>query len=225
MKTKNNIYKKRAIFWGLILIIMISCFAFGMTAYYNGEGQDGKTRSTLYPITEKFNQLDDVSLYTLSGREFSAKYSNERIVLRYETNSNKYKYKLDYNNKTKLLTLDTTYDNEEDLYTVVKALINAVYVNKGYKAGAVFEKFTIDSFKATTINDGISVVTDGKNYKIDINIDEDILKSGKEDIIQDNSNTNNDNQTPTDNITDTTDNADSTDDNNQPEEPQTDKQN
>ena len=225
MKTKNNIYKKRAIFWGLILIIMISCFAFGMTAYYNGEGQDGKTRSTLYPITEKFNQLDDVSLYTLSCREFSAKYSNERIVLRYETNSNKYKYKLDYNNKTKLLTLDTTYDNEEDLYTVVKALINAVYVNKGYKAGAVFEKFTIDSFKATTINDGISVVTDGKNYKIDINLDEDILKSGKEDIIQDNSNTNNDNQTPTDNITDTTDNADSTNDNNQPEEPQTDKQN
>ena len=225
MKTKNNIYKKRAIFWGLILIIMISCFAFGMTAYYNGEGQDGKTRSTLYPITEKFNQLDDVSLYTVSGREVSAKYSNERIVLRYETNSNKYKYKLDYNNKTKLLTLDTTYDNEEDLYTVVKALINAVYVNKGYKAGAVFEKFTIDSFKATTINDGISVVTDGKNYKIDINLDEDILKSGKEDIIQDNSNTNNDNQTPTDNITDTTDNADSTDDNNQPEEPQTDKQN
>lgn len=225
MKTKNNIYKKRAIFWGLILIIMISCFAFGMTAYYNGEGQDGKTRSTLYPITENFNQLDDVSLYTLSGREFSAKYSNERIVLRYETNSNKYKYKLDYNNKTKLLTLDTTYDNEEDLYTVVKALINAVYVNKGYKAGAVFEKFTIDSFKATTINDGISVVTDGKNYKIDINLDEDILKSGKEDIIQDNSNTNNDNQTPIDNITDTTDNADSTDDNNQPEEPQTDKQN
>ena len=225
MKTKNNIYKKRAIFWGLILIIMISCFAFGMTAYYNGEGQDGKTRSTLYPITENFNQLDDVSLYTRSGRELSAKYSNERIVLRYETNSNKYKYKLDYNNKTKLLTLDTTYDNEEDLYTVVKALINAVYVNKGYKAGAVFEKFTIDSFKATTINDGISVVTDGKNYKIDINLDEDILKSGKEDIIQDNSNTNNDNQTPTDNITDTTDNADSTDDNNQPEEPQTDKQN
>lgn len=225
MKTKDNIYKKRAIFWGLILIIMIACFAFGMTAYYNGEGPDGKTRSTLYPITEKFNQLDDVSLYTLSGREFSAKYSNERIVLRYETNSNKYKYKLDYNDETKLLTLDTTYDNEDDLYTVVKALINAVYVNKGYKAGAVFEKFTIDSFKVTTINDGISVVTDGKNYKIDINLDKDILKSGKEDIIQNNSNTNNDNQTPTDNITDTTDNADSTDDKNQPEEPQTDKQN
>lgn len=225
MKTKDNIYKKRAIFWGLILIIMIACFAFGMTAYYNGEGPDGITRSTLYPITEKFNQLDDVSLYTLSGREFSAKYSNERIILRYETNSNKYKYKLNYDNETKLLTLDTAYDNEDDLYTVVKALINAVYVNKGYKAGAVFEKFTMDSFKATTINDGISVVTDGKNYKIDINLDKDILKSGKEDIIQDNSNTNNDNQTPTDNITDTTDNADSTDDNNQPEEPQTDKQN
>lgn len=222
MKTKDNVNKKRAIFWGLILIIMIACFSFGMTAYYNGEGPDGITRSTLYPITEKFNQLDDVSLYTLSGREFSAKYSNEKIVLRYETNDNKYKYKLGYDNETKLLTLDTTYDNENDLYTVVKALINAVYVNKGYKNGAVFEKFTMDSFKATTISDGISVITDGKNYKIDISLDKDILKSGKEDISGNDSNTNDDNQTPIENITDNTENNII---DNQPEEPQIDDQN
>lgn len=222
MKTKDNVNKNRAIFWGLILIIMIACFSFGMTAYYNGEGPDGITRSTLYPITEKFNQLDDVSLYTLSGREFSAKYSNEKIVLRYETNDNKYKYKLGYDNETKLLTLDTTYDNENDLYTVVKALINAVYVNKGYKNGAVFEKFTMDSFKATTINDGISVITDGKNYKIDISLDKDILKSGKEDISGNDSNTNDDNQTPIENITDNTENNII---DNQPEESQIDNQN
>ena len=143
MKTKNNIYKKRAIFWGLILIIMISCFAFGMTAYYNGEGQDGKTRSTLYPITEKFNQLDDVSLYTLSGREFSAKYSNERIVLRYETNSNKYKYKLDYNNKIKLYNTKVEFhieDGKSDKLIGIfstdingKILIDNIPILYGYK--------------------------------------------------------------------------------------------
>jgi hypothetical protein len=218
MKTKDNIYKKRTIFWGLVLIIMIVCFAFGMTAYYNGEGPDGITRSTLLPITEKFNQLDNVSLYTLSGREFSAKYKNEKIILRYETNSNKYKYKLNYNNDTKLLTLDTTYDNEDDLYIVVKALINAVYVDKGYKEGAVFEKFTMDGFKSTTVNDGISVITDGKNYKIDINLDKDILKSGKEDIIQDTANTEDESQTQLENITDDIENIDES---NQLEETQT----
>ncbi len=218
MKIKDNIYKKRAIFWGLVLIIMIACFAIGMTAYYNGEGPDGITRNTLLPITEKFNQLDNVSLYTLSGREFSAKYSNEKIILKYETNSNKYKYKLNYNNETKILTLDTAYDNEEDLYTVVKTLINAVYVNKGYKNGTVFEKFTIDSFKSTTINDGISVVSDGKNYKIDINLDKDILKSGKEDIIQNDIITNNDNQIPTEDIIENDDNAEIINNNNQPDE-------
>lgn len=182
MKTKDNIYKKRAIFWGLILIIMLACFTLGMTAYYNGEGADGIVRSTLLPITEKFNQLNDVSLYNLSGREFSAKYSNEKIIIRYETNNDKYKYKLKYDDESKLLTLETTYDNEDDLSVVIKALVNAIYINKGYKAGEVFEKFTLDSFKSTTTSDGISVITDGKNYKIDFNLDEDILKSGKEDI-------------------------------------------
>lgn len=196
MNVKDNIYKKRAIFWGLLLIIMIACFTLGMTAYFNGEGPDGKIRSTLLPITEKFNQLNDVSLYNLSGREFSAKYSNKKIIIKYETNNDKYKYKLKYDDENELLTLETTYDNEENLNTVIKALVNAIYVNKGYNAGIVFEKFTLDSFKYTTINDGISVVTDGKNYKIDINLGEDILKSGKEDIKQ------NDNENNQDDIND-----------------------
>lgn len=174
--------KNRFIFWGSISLILFICFIIGMISYYNGYGKYGKIRKELNPIVNTFNNLDSVKSLSESGISIKAKFSKDKINVVYKLENILLEYNFDYITNGNIRVLSTSYDNSKNdniNSLIMKFMIDSISIINGHNEGDVFKKFTLDDFKDTTINEGISIKKNGNETAFLINIDKYIVDNYK----------------------------------------------
>lgn len=174
--------KNRFVFWGIVSLLLFISFIIGMISYYNGYGKYGKIRKELNPIVNAFNNLDAVKSLSESGINIKAKFSKDKINVVYKLENILLEYNFDYISNGSVRVLSMSYDNSKNdniNNLISKFMIDSVSIINGHNEGDVFKKFTLDDFKDTTINEGISIKKNGNETAFLINIDKYIVDNYK----------------------------------------------
>lgn len=174
--------KNRFVFWGIVSLLLFISFIIGMISYYNGYGKYGKIRKELNPIVNAFNNLDAVKSLSESGINIKAKFSKDKINVVYKLENILLEYNFDYISNGSVRVLSMNYDNSKNdniNNLISKFMIDSVSIINGHNEGDVFKKFTLDDFKDTTINVGISIKKNGNETAFLINIDKYIVDNYK----------------------------------------------
>lgn len=174
--------KNRFVFWGIVSLLLFISFIIGMISYYNGYGKYGKIRKELNPIVNAFNNLDAVKSLSESGINIKAKFSKDKINVVYKLENILLEYNFDYISNDSVRVLSMSYDNSKNdniNNLISKFMIDSVSIINGHNEGDVFKKFTLDDFKDTTINEGISIKKNGNETAFLINIDKYIVDNYK----------------------------------------------
>jgi len=176
MKKDNLI---RCIFWGSLLLICLLLSAIGVVSYYNGYGEIGKIRYKLEPIVKQFNNNNELIRYKDVGINIYAKNKKNKITVIYSSDSKKLTYDFFYENTNNRNILTSNFDinNNDESSIIMKFMIDSVSCTLGENEGEVFNRYNLDDFYNTSINDGVLITEENNIKNIYINMDKSILNS------------------------------------------------
>lgn len=172
MKKENKV---RLIFWGTIWLIMVILSIVGAQLYANGIGTYGKIRKELKPVNDSFNNLSTISRYNDAGIEIKAKLKNDKIIVRYKTDTIDASYDFKYDNSIGVGTLVMQFGNnsaDKDIsMSVARFMIDAVAVKNGHAEGEVFKDYQFDYFYNTNVIQGLGISDEGTTTTVKINLE------------------------------------------------------
>lgn len=172
MKKENKV---RLIFWGTIWLIMVILSIVGAQLYVNGIGTYGKIRKELKPVNDSFNNLSTISRYNDAGIEIKAKLKNDKIIVRYKTDTIDASYDFKYDNSIGVGTLVMQFGNnsaDKDIsMSVARFMIDAVAVKNGHAEGEVFKDYQFDYFYNTNVIQGLGISDEGTTTTVKINLE------------------------------------------------------
>ena len=172
MKKENKV---RLIFWGTIWLIMVILSIVGAQLYVNGIGTYGKIRKELKPVNDSFNNLSTISRYNDAGIEIKAKLKNDKITVRYKTDTIDASYDFKYDNSIGVGTLVMQFGNnsaDKDIsMSVARFMIDAVAVKNGHAEGEVFKDYQFDYFYNTNVIQGLGISDEGTTTTVKINLE------------------------------------------------------
>lgn len=184
MRKENKI---RLIVWGIIWVIMLILTITGMVLYMNGIGTHGKTRKELKPVNDAFNSLETIQRYRDAGIQINSKLKDDRIVIRYKTDTIDASYDFIYDDSIGTGILIMQYGNssaDKDIsISVAKFMIDAVSVKNGHTEGEIFTNHNYDYFYNTNVVQGLGISDEGTTTTVKINLNTVII-----DHINDNTN-------------------------------------
>ena len=167
----NNFKKNkfRIIFWGIVLLFCVGLAIYGIKKYEEGYGKTGKARLKLIPIANEFNKQDAIIRYG----DITAVTKGKKIVVTYTPEkADKKKIIYEYSKVGNREIISTKYSTE-DVYLnelVAGGMIDAIYKLHG-GTESVLSTYKYSAFNSTTIENGVSITTSGKDtiVKMDIN--------------------------------------------------------
>lgn len=173
----------RIIFWGLIGTILLAVGFYGLFLYNSGHGTYGKIIKETSSLVQTYNNLSDIKKFNNSGVKIVAKSYKDTIQVDYVGSvSTLCTFKYDDNSGKRLLTTEygSVAEGVDVTELIVKYMIEAVSVSRGYKEGETFTKFQMSDFLETNPTDGISIRINNGITKVIINMDTSILDSNIE---------------------------------------------
>ncbi len=176
MKKENKI---RLIFWGIIWIIALALAITGVTLYMNGVGTYGKIRKQLKPANDAFNELSTIQRYRESGIDISSKIKEDRITVRYKTDTIDASYDFIYEDYLGEDTIIMEYGNtsaDKDIsISVARFMIDALAVKNGHQEGEIFKNYQFDYFYNTNVLQGLGINDEGTITKVRINLNKVVI--------------------------------------------------
>lgn len=176
MKKENKI---RLIFWGVIWIIALGMAVAGVILYMNGVGTHGKIRKQLKPANDAFNKLSTIQRYRESGIDISSKVKNDRITVRYKTDTIDASYDFIYEDYLGEDTITMEYGNtsaDKDIsISVARFMIDALAVKNGHQEGEIFKNYQFDYFYNTNVLQGLGINDEGTVTKVRINLNKVVI--------------------------------------------------
>lgn len=187
MKKENKV---RLIFWGIIWIIMVLLSTIGLGLYMNGIGKNGKVRKLLKPANDAFNNLNTVQRYRDAGIEVSSKLKNDRIRVRYKTDTIDASYDFIYDTFVNEDIIYMEFNNQTDDknigISVARFMIDALAVKNGHTEGEIFINYQFDYFYKTSVIQGLNITDEGTNTVVRINLNKVVTDNIKDVIDIDN---------------------------------------
>lgn len=179
MKDKN---KTRLVVWGIIFVITMSFTVLGGVKYKEGYGNGLQAKEDLEPIVEAFNTQTFITSYKAAGTTIKAENKSSYILVTYSkginTTSFLFNYKVEGN--FRLVQLDYTTPDKTAAEVVGRGIIEATATANGAKDGDVFNQYSFDEFRTTSLADGVVLINTGDNYTIKINIKTNIVENLKQ---------------------------------------------
>lgn len=176
MKKENKI---RLIFWGIIWIIALGMAVAGVILYMNGVGTHGKIRKQLKPANDAFNKLSTIQRYRESGIDISSKVKDDRITVRYKTDTIDASYDFIYEDYLGEDTITMEYGNtsaDKDIsISVARFMIDALAVKNGHQEGEIFKNYQFDYFYNTNVLQGLGINDEGTITKVRINLNKVVI--------------------------------------------------
>ena len=171
MKKENKI---RLIFWGVIWIITLILSISGVILYMNGVGSRGKIRKELKPVNDSFNNLSSIIRYREAGIDISSKLKDDRIIVRYKTDTIDASYDFVYDESLGTGILVMQYGNasaDKDIsISVARFMIDAVAVKNNHPEGEIFKNYQFDYFYNTNVIQGLGISDEGTTTTVKINM-------------------------------------------------------
>lgn len=171
MRKENKI---RLTVWGIIWVIMLILTITGMVLYMNGIGSHGKTRKELKPVNDAFNSLETIQRYRDAGIQINSKLKDDRITVRYKTDTIDASYDFIYDESIGTGILIMQYGNssaDKDIsISVAKFMIDAVSVKNGHIEGEIFTNHNYDYFYNTNVVQGLGISDEGTTTTVKINL-------------------------------------------------------
>ena len=171
MKKENKI---RLIFWGVIWIITLILSISGVILYMNGVGSHGKIRKELKPVNDSFNNLSSIIRYREAGIDIRSKLKDDRIIVRYKTDTIDASYDFVYDESLGTGILVMQYGNasaDKDIsISVDRFMIDAVAVKNNHPEGEIFKNYQFDYFYNTNVIQGLGISDEGTTTTVKINL-------------------------------------------------------
>ena len=184
---KSN--KRRAVFWSIIAIILVSISIYGIILTQNGYGDIGYIINRTKPIAESFNNLSDIKKLKETGLIISAKAKNDTIEMQYKTDNSNSKFKFTYKKNEKneeFIVMEYHIEDDAIAKILTRYMIDAISVNDGYKEKQIYDYYKIDDFKKTNKSEGASIRTNNNLTTVTLNINHSVLDNINFDSIPDN---------------------------------------
>ena len=162
--------KKRIIFWGIVFLLCVFASVFGYFKYDEGYGKNGEARRKLHAVANEFNKLDSV----IRKGTLETSVKEDKLVIKSKTDNKEYEYV--YYKKNNIEYITSQYSTNDSVGTSIALnVVDAVYRNnKG--SGSVTDFYSYDTFKTTTINDGV-IYSGESNITISINLNANIVSN------------------------------------------------
>ncbi len=178
--------KIRFVIWGLVWLLVITCTGYGIYAYYNGYGVNGKIREQLAPIADTFNNLNKVKRFNEMGIELKATLLKKGINIKYSTTVSSLNFDFDIKEIGNDTVLYTKYNIADEAIGIVvaNALFDTISVKNGHVEDELFEKFEFGELYGTTIEQGGQIKTANNTTEVYVNINNTLLETMSEDVIK-----------------------------------------
>lgn len=164
---KANIF--RSIFWGLIMLIVLTLGIFGVI-YNNNEFKDKE--DDLERIVNIFNNNSTIKEYEKFDTKIKASLKGKKIIIEYKAATTK-TYTFNFKRKY----LETNIETNDTIgKVIVMAIADSISVNKGGFEGDIYELFTNENIYKYTLTEGIEYINKGDRYIIKINLENSIEK-------------------------------------------------
>ena len=167
MKKANII---RAIFWGTIGFLCLSCGIIGLVENYKIFKEREPEISN---IITTFNNAELIKNYEKVNTKINAEIINKKIIINYDGVEKK-----EYIFKIKNGYLETSYNINDSIGKIITMLVtDSIAITKGQSEGNTYNLFNSNSLYSYTLPDGIEYTNKGDKYKVKINLDNYLLAS------------------------------------------------
>lgn len=140
----------------------------------NGVGSHGKIRKELKPVNDSFNNLSSIIRYREAGIDISSKLKDDRIIVRYKTDTIDASYDFVYDESLGTEILVMQYGNasaDKDIsISVARFMIDAVAVKNNHPEGEIFKNYQFDYFYNTNVIQGLGISDEGTTTTVKINL-------------------------------------------------------
>ena len=176
----KDINKSRLVVWSIILVVTLSATVLGILKYKAGYGRGLQAKEDLEKIVNAFNTSQFIQSYRATA-QIKAENKSSYALVKYSKGIHDTLFTFEYKEEgpIRLIELKYTTDDKTPAEVVARGMIEATATVNGAKDGEVFNNYTYDEFRNTSLSDGVTLINNGDNYTIKINIKANVVENLK----------------------------------------------
>ena len=178
----KDINKTRLAVWSVIFVITLTFTIVGALKYKQGYGRGMQAKEDLEPIVQAFNASTFITSYKAAGTTIKAENKSNYVLISLSKGINTTTYLFNYKEEGiyRLIELKYTEEDKQNAEVIARGMIEATAMAHGGKEGDVFNSYTYDEFRRTSLADGVVIINTGTDYTIKINIEENVASNLKQ---------------------------------------------